>query len=198
MSWLLDRIKWAESVLSYCTSSFYIVALFPAAESAILAYAMLGRSEKMEELISHMSNQLEKLRSPLQQAWALYSADALAMLGKYREAEELGWRATEGDNEKLHLDFCVGPFARSIARSALHRGSASAARRRLADLMLDLDSYDAIDKAEILNAASYLSSRTGDTLNGAERGMWNCLNDLPDAIREQLERMGMLKSFSFS
>jgi tetratricopeptide (TPR) repeat protein len=185
-----DAIRWADRALTRGGPG--LGGSLQAAQSALLSHAMLGNSEKTEDLIRKRGADFANFGSPgILQAWRLYSADALAMLGRLEEATEEGCAATAGVNRQLHLDFCVGPYARWVARSSC-RGAHSESVGRLGHLMCNLENYDCLDQAEVFNALSWVEGRGKESLKPYDVEMQKRLNMLPQAVVHQLKRMGML------
>jgi DNA-binding SARP family transcriptional activator/tetratricopeptide (TPR) repeat protein len=165
---------------------------FPAAQSAIRAYSMLGQIGKGEELIRRCED-FARIASPrFSQAWDLYLADGYAILGKLQQAEAAGCRATNGGTKEVQLDFCVGPYARWVARTCISTRSTQEGNEKLNALLLRLAIYDVIDQAEILNARCWLDSRSGKASDERVQEMFQHLDSLPRAFCDQLRRMGML------
>jgi DNA-binding SARP family transcriptional activator/type II secretory pathway predicted ATPase ExeA/tetratricopeptide (TPR) repeat protein len=186
-----DAIVWGErSLVDHAALGFG----FQGAEGAVLSYAMSGKNTgRAEELIVQVAEELAN-RAPLgiSQAWALYSADGYSMMGKKREAEEAGRRATEGYNGQLHMNFCAGPYARWVARSGISQAKLKGASDRIDSLMLGLESYDVIDQADVINARCWLDSRAQRVPDWQIEQMLQNLGNLPRAVTDQLRRMGML------
>lgn len=186
-----DAIVWGErSLVDKAALGFG----FQGAEGAILSYAMSGKNtSRAEELILQVAEELAS-RAPLgiSQAWSLYSADGYSMMGKMREAEEAGRRATEGHNGRLHMNFCAGPYARWVARSGMSDAKLRSASDRIDSLMLSLESYDVIDQADVINARCWLDSRAQRVPDWQIQQMFHHLDNLPRAVSDQLRRMGML------
>ena len=156
---------------------------------------MLDKAERVEELINQTVEHISTVRSVgLGQAWALYAADAYMILGKTLEAEKQGLWATTGINSRLHMEFCVGSYARWLARTAAYliAGDADQVHQQLKGLCLNLGQYDALDQAEILNARCWLYSRGPGMAWDLAKQMNKHLDALPSPIREQWKRMGML------
>jgi tetratricopeptide (TPR) repeat protein len=186
-------IEWSDLALIQADSGSALPCYLQAAQSALLSYAMLGKAAKVEEVIRENPAQAVGPDSPgLAQAWALYSADALRIIGKTVEAEDEGCRATTADNSQLHSDFCVGPYARWMALTGVHRNRKALANQQLDVLLANLHNYDAIDQAEILNAKNWLHTREGVSSSPYLDEMYNRLASLPRAVSDQLRRIGML------
>jgi DNA-binding SARP family transcriptional activator/tetratricopeptide (TPR) repeat protein len=167
---------------------------FPATQGAIRSYAMLGRQSEALKVISQWLDEYNSFSGEFTvQAWRLYLADAYAIVGLSREAAEAGWAATFGDSREVPQDFCVGPYARWLARSSHAAGVAGSGYEIIRGLVSRISAFDLVDRAEILNAHCWLDSRR------APRGpsslidaMNEQLRTLPTAVQEQLSRMGML------
>ena len=186
-------IGWAEMALGETVEVSVFAYGLTAAQAALLAYAMLGRNDKVEDTIRRGAERFARVRWPGHaQAWTLYSADAFSMMGRSAEADEEGRRATTGKNTRLHGDFCVGPYARWIARSSVASGQPMEGHARLETLLQTLTDYDAIDQAEVLNAKVWLDERTGRVSLDRVRQMQKHLGSLPPAIEDQLARLRMV------
>lgn len=187
-----NAIEWASRAFACDGRGLALQCYLPAAQSSVLAYAMLGKNSEAEAFIRQQTSEFSLIRSPgRSQAWALHSADGYAMLGKLEQAEQEGRRATSGENSRLHLERFVGPYARWVARTSVSQGLSSA-HELLDTLITKLERYDAIDRAEVLNAKAWLSSRTGVVPHGQLVRMRNYLQALPSAVTDQLTCMGML------
>jgi hypothetical protein len=154
---------------------------------------MLGKVNQAEQAIQKWTQEFRSFGSTAgSQAWALHAADGYAMLGKIEQATQEGWRATSGENTHLHMERYTGPFARWTARSSVHTGRISDGHKKLDALVANLESYDALDKAEILNAKAWLSAKTGMVPYQLLASMRSYLEALPSAVADQLRCMGML------
>jgi DNA-binding SARP family transcriptional activator/tetratricopeptide (TPR) repeat protein/type II secretory pathway predicted ATPase ExeA len=167
---------------------------FQAAKGSLLSYAMTGKNhDRADELISSIRKEVEATApAGISQAWALYSADAYALMGRAREAEEEGRRGTEGLNERMWMDFYSGSYARWIARLSLTKLDRSDVHRRIEFLESRLRWYDALDQAEILNAKCWLHSHDGNLRVAEFDAMLKHLAALPQPVSDQLRRMRML------
>jgi tetratricopeptide (TPR) repeat protein len=189
-----EALLWTEIPFEYTQLDIGPGISFQAAASAALSWAMMSKPEKVEEIV-----QVSKVRfdsfcmAGISQAWALYSADSYAMLGRLEEAYEEGRRGTHGANAQLHMDFYAGSYARWVARTATTTESIRESKIKLELLKSDLKRFDAIDQAEVLNASCLASCRAND-LDSTQIGqMIAALEKLPDAITEQWRRMGILE-----
>jgi hypothetical protein len=97
-----------------------------------------------------------------------------------------------GDIGGEHIDPWAGPYARWVARLSLSSGDERRGHEILDDLIGNLERYDAIDKAEVFNAKSWLNAKTGRASSQATTEMRRLLEDLPVAVANQIGRMGML------
>jgi tetratricopeptide (TPR) repeat protein len=186
-------IDWGQRVLSQDDTDSGLPFCFAARSSTLLAYAMRGEVGKAEALMRGTAEKITALHSQgLLQAWALYSGDAYRVMGNYLEADREAKHATTGSNTHLHMEFCAGPYARALARSAELGVNVDGARGKLDSFRAELAQYDAIDRAEILNAKCWLRSREGDTCSQDLALMHDYLKALPAAVSQQLRSMAML------
>jgi hypothetical protein len=114
------------------------------------------------------------------------------MMGRLREAEELGRIATTEVNNQSHIDSWAGPYARWVARISVASETVEQGREILDKLACDLKRFDAIDQVDILNAKCWLDSQGGHLLGRDVANMLKHLDALPTAVGDQLQRMGML------
>ncbi len=128
----------------------------------------------------------------MSQAWALYAADGYALLGDLAQAQEQGLNATSGVNASIHYERYAGPFARWIARTSLSSGQIRDGQDRISEMVKNLNSYDAIDRADIVNAKTWLSAKIGSVTSKEIDESLRYLMLLPPAVSDQLRRMGML------
>jgi DNA-binding SARP family transcriptional activator/tetratricopeptide (TPR) repeat protein len=185
-------LEWVERGLQD-TISIGSISRFAAAHSALLAYAMLQKYDRAEEVIGKRGEEIARLGSlGFTQAWALYSADSYMTMGKVEEAHETAEPAVSRGNDQLYMDFCVGPYARWVARSGFRHGELCQASKKIDQLMERLPSYDLVDQAEILNAKIWLDSRQRHICPQQLQQMRSYLDSLPAAVGHQLRCMGML------
>jgi tetratricopeptide (TPR) repeat protein len=188
-----QALEWAHRAFACDLRETAPHSCLPAVHSAVLSYAMLGMNAQAEAAIRKWSQEFGNFGSAARsQGWTLYTADGYAILGKMEEAQEQGLRATSGVNNDVHTDRYVGPYARWVARVSMHLRNASHGYEKLDKLASNLKGYDAIDKAEILNARMWLGAKIGKVSSGELANMEKHLAALPSAVREQLGRMGML------
>jgi tetratricopeptide (TPR) repeat protein len=188
-------LECAERVFASSFNAFSSHYFLPAARSAVIAHAMLRNTAMTEAVVGWGNEQFAHCPYPtVSQAWALYTADAYAVLGRAHEAEEQGRVGTEGNNAELRADYYVGPYARWVARTRAHSGGFKNSEDVLNLLLSNLDRYDTLDQAEILNAKAWLNRKTGRTPLDSSEQMHARLTLLPEAITDQLGRMGMLSN----
>ena len=65
-------------------------------------------------------------------------------------------------------------------------------RQDLGELLVNLETYDALDRAEIINAKAWLNAKSGRASSGEIHEGLRYLRLLPPAVSDQLTRMGML------
>ena len=185
-------IEWADHVLG-CRQDGLAHCYLTAAQSSVVANAMLGRNGRAEEVIYEGKETFSSLGSASRsQAWALFAADGYAMLGKYEQAQEEGWHAVSGVNTDVHMDWYVGSYARWVSRTAISHSGVRDGHESLNRLIDNLGRYDAIDRAETINAKTWLCAKDSGVTTREVGDMFRYLEVLPWAVSDQLRRMGML------
>ena len=186
-------IEWANRVRSCQITMLTAQCYLPAALGCVFGNAMLGRNNQAEALIREHNEIFNSSGSlAISQAWALYAADGYAMMGNLESAQEQGWIATSGLNANIHQERYAGPFARWVARTSLSSLQPRSGYERLAKILDDLSSYDAIDRADIVNARAWLNAKTARVSSQEIDESLRYLTLLPAAVTEQFRRMGML------
>jgi hypothetical protein len=188
-----ESLEWAGRALGFPSRENLAHFCLPVVVSTILSQAMLGRDGEAElgirEGTQSFGNFGSKGRS---QAWALYSADVYAIMGKMEQADCEGLRGTSGVNDDVHMTRYAGPYARWVARTTVHQKNARHGMEKLNRLLANLDAFDAMDRAEIVNAKTWLDAKNGEIRGDAVQQMRAHLRELPPAIEDQLARIGML------
>jgi hypothetical protein len=125
------------------------------------------------------------------QAWRLYSADLCLLLGNPAEAILEASTAVSGPNGALLVDSFAGLYCRWTARLANTPERAAQALSRVEVFCSRVQSYDALDRVEILLAKTYLQRRLGGD-NNLRTQLRDELSHFPAPITDQLDRLGML------
>jgi tetratricopeptide (TPR) repeat protein len=125
------------------------------------------------------------------QAWRLYSADLCVLLGDPVEANSEASKAVSGPNGALLVDSFAGLYCRWTARLANTPERAAQALSRVEVFCARLESYDALDRVEILLAKTYLQRRLGGNYHLRTK-LRDELSRFPAPITNQLDRLGML------
>jgi DNA-binding SARP family transcriptional activator len=175
-------VQWSEQALAYRSETQP-----SAAQAHLLANAMLGRSDAVEESIDRHTPHFRKFHPEgIRQAWDLYCADAYLMLNKRQEAEDIARRTTSIDHRNLLLDSCAGPYARWIAK--LHPND-EATLQQLRQLTERLTEFDALDQLEILIAIIQVERRLkiihGERITEASLR----IKKFPIGVIDQLQRL---------
>jgi tetratricopeptide (TPR) repeat protein len=160
--------------------------------SSVIAYllssAMLGREDAVQAAVAKdrfgmgsSGRAVKRLR------WQLLSADALAMLGRAKDAMTVGRLGTWANGLGVPDRRCVGPYARWAAASARDRAELASISRLVRETLLpSVDTYDMIDRADVLLTVGRL--HPADLTIRTKLGP--VLSALPAAVARQLERMG--------
>ena len=128
------------------------------------------------------------------QAWDLYRADLHFLLGDKEESRTAALSATAGPNSRLHSSSFAGAYCRWIAMLPRTPGSFEIALEIVRSFAVELSSYDALDKAEILASLAFLQRRVGDsTTMDTDHVLISHLKDLPPAVSDYLARLQILE-----
>ena len=188
-----ESLEWAGRALALSSKENLAHFCLPAVLSTILSLAMLGRDREAETGIREGTERFGSFGSiGRSQAWALHCADVYAMMGNTEQAVGAGLRGTSGVNDDVHMIRYAGPYARWVARTTLHQESARRGEDRLSKLMTGLETFDAIDRVEVLNAKTWLDAKNGNVGRDELQRMRSELRGLPTAVEDQLARIGML------
>lgn len=153
--------------------------------------AMRGDARGAMEAIARLDSRIPESAPPwLLQAWGLYRADILFLLGQHSNALVAGRQAV-GEPPLLHSSFFAGPFCRWLALTSKDPREEAMGRGCITSMMRDLDKFDALDRAEIL-CASVVIDRQHESTFMQRNLLGEKLAHLPAAITEQLPRLGML------
>jgi DNA-binding SARP family transcriptional activator/type II secretory pathway predicted ATPase ExeA len=187
-----DQLRWAERSLCFEQgfSADYTEVL--ASYCAAFACSFIERPSRALEFANSARARITGcLPSWALQAWQLYSADLYLLLGDPVEASLEASRAVGGLNRVLLVDSFAGLYCRWMAKLADTRDEVSQALSKVEVFCARLESYDALDRVEILLAKSYLQGRLGGNAN-VRAGVRDQLSRFPPPITEQLRRLGML------
>jgi len=127
------------------------------------------------------------------QVWSFYKADILWLSGKRAEALKIAGTELKRRSYILLSNSFAGPFARWIALTHQERDNVSRARLLLENLVSELESYDALDQAEILLALRIVTSQEGIVDPSVESRLSERLLALPHAVRAQLGALSGIK-----
>ncbi|MFL5493618.1 MAG: ATP-binding protein [Gemmatimonadales bacterium] len=157
-----------------------------------LAHALSGRADQAIRVTIDLEGKLlGSLPVWILQQWTLWKADVLHLSGRRADAVSIAYGGLEEHSFRLESPSFAGVFARWVALTS-HVGDGRArAKRIVADLLGNLESYDPLDQAEILCASVYLGlalDQGGATLSVLE----SKLDRLPPAVRRQLACLGVL------
>jgi tetratricopeptide (TPR) repeat protein len=189
----MTSLEWGRKALECSDKDRRGYYCLPAAISTVLSYAMLGRQQEAEAALRDATETFGTFGSSGRaQAWALHTADVYAMLGKWEQAHCEGLRATSGVNDNVHMTRYAGPYARWVARTTVRTENARAGEEKLNNLLAKLDTLDVIDRAEVVNAKTWLDAKNGSSRMDALQQMRDHLRELPSAIEDQLAQIGML------
>jgi hypothetical protein len=160
--------------------------------STAFAHAMLGQPNLAIDAITLLERGLSTQLPWLVQACALWKADLLLLSGRRNEALEAAVQELERNSCSLLSESFAGPFARWVALTSECSNNSAAAARVIGELVDRVREYDALDQVEILCAQHFLSTASTRFSGGLPGELADKLEKLPQAVKVQLGRLGML------
>jgi tetratricopeptide (TPR) repeat protein len=153
-----------------------------------LGLALRGKRKQAIDAVSAVGPRLTGcVPAWMMQAWMLWKADVLLIAGRRQEALEAAYDAlrTGGTAPRLWSSAFAGPFTRWIGICS-HLQDRNEAVAIVESFAMRIDSYDAMDQAEIMCAKRILELRTGEVRDETLRLLRAKLDRLPQAVRSQL------------
>jgi DNA-binding SARP family transcriptional activator/tetratricopeptide (TPR) repeat protein len=185
-----------EAALSFSEESAKNNEISPpaASQAAVIAHAMLGHTNKVNDLVPLYATALRTHRpNGFWQAWDLYSADSYLILGRTQDAEETARRALALSTDGPILSFYIGPYARWRARLGYIDGKVFPTLDVLHNLSKGFAECHALDQVEIIVGLAWLEHKaTGRVQEERTRVVQERLDSLPAGVTQQLRQMGML------
>jgi len=132
------------------------------AYSTAISHAALGTRVRAYQVLETLEARLQwQVPRWIIQAWRLWKADTLMMMGRENEAHSSGRAGTaEFDYELLSIAF-AGPFSRWMALTARTRADEDRALAIVNDLLGRLEELDVIDQVGVLRALCILKRKEG-------------------------------------
>jgi tetratricopeptide (TPR) repeat protein len=186
-----NQLCWAERSLGFeqASSADYTEVL--ASYCGAFACSFMEQPSKAMHFVNSARARITGcLPSWALQAWRLYSADLCLLLGNPGEAILEASRAVSGPDGALLVDSFAGLYCRWTARLANTPERAAQALSRVEVFCSRIQSYDALDRVEILLAKTYLQRRLGGD-NDLRTQLRDELSHFPAPISDQLDRLGM-------
>ena len=181
---------WASESISLAPLALTSFTQVLAAYCASLGLIMQGQADLGLQQLATIEQRMPGLLPKwARQAWALYSADLLHLAGKGVAARRAALHATVDQEFRLHAPGFAGPFARWVVRLAEQPDGLARAQSTLSPLETRLESFDALDRAEILAAICQLERRLGRQMRRTDE-LRRCIATLPEAVVTQLTRLG--------
>src|SRR5690606_28256522 len=119
-------------------------------------------------------------------------ADVLTVLGRRQDAARAAREAIGTEFNGLLSDSRAGPYARWKARLARNPADAQVARAEVLQFLEGGERYDALDRAEILAAATLLGQLTNSDVSREAQSLRQALSQLPTAVSGLLRSLGFL------
>jgi tetratricopeptide (TPR) repeat protein len=187
------QLQCAEESLSTCRPDVADYNELLAAYSGAFASIFMGLPSKAREIMSKANSRVQHGLAPWAlQAWLLYSADLLLLIGDEEASLAAASAATTGSNAKLHARDFAGVFSRWTANMAGRTSKTTEALDTLLTFFRTLESYDALDRAEIVASLLLLERRNGAGTYQLEALLTRLLDVLPTSVKHQMKCLRML------
>jgi DNA-binding SARP family transcriptional activator/tetratricopeptide (TPR) repeat protein len=160
---------------------------------ASIANEMLGRRDeaiRILRILEILAGRAEGKR--LRQNTHLFLADGYAAAGQISQALEWATAAITGDLVNLQTFNSAGVYSRWLAAVTVGSHPAPPNATELGNLFRNRESFDRIDRTEILCSNVWLDRRRGQIITTDIQLLNAELAELPPAISDQLQRMGFL------
>jgi tetratricopeptide (TPR) repeat protein len=189
-----EQLHWAEKILGTERNASADYTELLAAYCGAFACCSLGYPSRAAEFIENSGRRITGgLPRWALQGWLLYSADVYVLLGRPDDARAEASRAVEGVNSTLHVSNFAGPFCRWTAKLASDRSGFVQAISKVESFRARLQSFDALDRAEILAAVGYLRKKLGLASDDITTQLRDQLCDLPLPVTNQFRSLGILE-----
>ena len=148
------QLEWARRAPNAWGADFGGFVEVQIAYSKGMAHAMRGRIQDAQDAIVELEKRMEEgLPRWIQQAWQLWKADLLMLIGRKTEALAIGRLGVTGFGGQPLSNSFVGAFDRWLAATS-QAGREKADAKRLIETHLSvLPEFDHVDQFEILCAA---------------------------------------------
>ena len=158
------QLEWANRAPNAWGSDFGGFVEVQIAYNKGMSYGMQGRVQEVENTIVALETRMEKnLPGWIQQAWYLWKADLVMLMGRKSEAQALARSGISRFGGLPLSSSFVGAFDRWLAATSQPGEERSKARQLIGTHLNRLPEFDSVDQFEILCAAL----RTAEA--GAER-----------------------------
>jgi tetratricopeptide (TPR) repeat protein len=158
-----------------------------------MGYALSGDAHRAFDALASGDAAADRLASPWpRQLWLLRRADVLQILGRRVEAMKTAAIALgETFGGVLNWSY-AGAYARWTALVVRTSTDAENARKEVQSLVNQLDHFDALDRAEILAAAVFLSQLVDKDCDREAELLREALRALPDSVAATMRKFGFL------
>jgi DNA-binding SARP family transcriptional activator/tetratricopeptide (TPR) repeat protein len=153
------------------------------------SFALRSNAREALEVMSRLDSRIPHSAPEwVLQAWQLYKADILFLLGQSANAF-LTAKSALGTPPALKSGFFAGPFSRWLALTS-KEGHEIESREIIKRMLQELANFDALDRVEVL-CASLMMARTAECTQERRRILADGLAELPNATTDHLIRLGM-------
>jgi hypothetical protein len=159
-----------------------------------MSYGMRGLTKEVEDTIAALEGRMENNLQPwIQQAWQLWKADLLMLLGRKLEALAAARLGVTGFGGQPLTSSFIGAFDRWLAATAEPGKEREEARHLIEKHVSRLSEFDSVDQIEILCAA-WRTAGAGSERIQAEAALAERVRCAPPGLTSWLGRLGFIAS----
>lgn len=188
-----EQVRWGELALQRHPETADTFGETTYTYHLAIGYALSGETHKAFDALAAGDSASGRLAPRwARQSWLLSRADVLTILGRRQDAARAAREATGAEFNGLLSDSRAGPYARWKAKLVRSSAEANSARAEVLELVAQGERYDALDRAEILAAATLLGQLTNNDVSRESQALRQALSQLPAAVGRLLHNLGFL------
>lgn len=183
-----EQLDWSSRALTTFGREFCGYREVQTAYNLGMAHAILGEVVPAHQAIETLDSRIKGSASPawLLHAWHLYKADVLHVISRRADARRSAHAAVAVPIDSVVRSF-MGPYARWLAIIGRDQLGSDVVAERLSRMYRTLETFDALDQAEILTALLMLRDTHELSEGELSSRLQTTTSELPAATRYQLE-----------
>jgi DNA-binding SARP family transcriptional activator len=183
------QLEWAMRAPNAWGADFGGFVEVQIAYSKGMSHGMRGRTQEVQDTIRQVEGRMQgSLPRWIEQAWHLWKADLLMLIGQRTEALGIGRLGVTGFGGQPLSNSFIGAFDRWLATTSQAGQERAVARRLIETHLSKLPEFDHVDQVEILGAA-WRASEGGAERIHAEGALLACLRQAAPGVASLLARL---------